>query len=59
MVDYSMFLDDDQGDEERSRRNENYRQRRTSATRQRTRATKRKASTPGGIRQRRNKHWNW
>jgi hypothetical protein len=35
---------------------ETYRSRRSSLSRRRSRKT---AAVPGGIRQRRNKHWNW
>jgi len=45
----------DGDDEVRARRN-TYRVRRATASRRR--AVK-KPSMPGGIRQRRNKHWNW
>lgn len=59
-----MFM---QGNEEEfvelvNERRETYRTRRPKPTRRRvtrSKATIKSPSAPGGIRQRRNKHWNW
>jgi hypothetical protein len=48
--------DDVSHDENSKSRRETYRVRRASASRRRSR---KKAAIPGGVRQRRNKHWNW
>ena len=41
------------------RRTDAYRTRRSNVSRQRSRRSPSKAAQPGGVRQRRNKHWSW
>jgi hypothetical protein len=49
---------EDPPQEENELRRETYRVRRASSA-SRRRIRKKPAAMPGGIRQRRNKHWNW
>lgn len=48
---------DDFQSEERKSRRDSYRVRRPNASRRRT--SRKKSQAPGGMQQRRNKHWNW
>ena len=52
-LNYEELMDQD----ENKHRRETYRVRRATASRRRS--TNKKTAQPGGIRQRRNKHWNW
>ena len=60
MFDRDFYEDEYGGKEERSERRANYRVRRPSSRRRRTKTpASRKAHLPGGIHQRKNKHWSW
>jgi len=59
MADYASKYDEFELEEDKGKRQDTFRVRRSTASRSRKNADRGKASAPGGIRQRRNKHWNW